>query len=355
MYIGLFDQDLLLNPNSFIPSLELMKYAYYFKKNKNIVKMFYDANENKPYDKIILNNNTGLNNTIPKLLLLDNRVIWVGKTFFGGRYSLLPKEIEESFADKSIYQSFFEKNKGCFSKKQKENLSSFLNNGFPCRLTFDNQLIFDLDKISSTENKLYLYDDNFFEYPSFREILSKFHFLKAITFINPQKISDLDLFFKMQQDNIKFHGWKNKQVAIYTGNLNKKDFFKNYKYFNRKFNLSFPDDPKEEVLEYFLIKQLILKGNYFLFGAAKNHKIFLSPNQNLNYNYDSVLLKIIEYYCKFTRATGKSKDMNFYSFVKKENKSLEKEVYFYGKKEPELNKIFSANLKKISEAGVWLL
>lgn len=76
MYIGLFDQDLLITPNTFIPSLELMKYSYYYKTNKNIVKMIYDANAISPFDKVIVSSNVKSKSYLPKILMTNPKVEW---------------------------------------------------------------------------------------------------------------------------------------------------------------------------------------------------------------------------------------------------------------------------------------
>ena len=155
MYIGLFDQDLLVTPNTFIPSLELMKYSYYYKMNKNIVKMIYDANAISPFDKVIVSSNIRHKLYLPKLLMTNPKVEWIGTTFFNA-YSRLPFEIENCEADKSIYETFYRKNKDNFSNKQKSKLGTFLNSGVAYRLTHNGEIIFDYEKVIVNKNKIYL-------------------------------------------------------------------------------------------------------------------------------------------------------------------------------------------------------
>ena len=219
MYIGLFDQDLLLYPNMFIPSLELMKYSFYYKKEKNIVKMFYDANESSPYDKIILNSNFNDRENFPKIMVLNPKVEWVGKTFFGGQYHRLPKEVEICEGDKSIYQSFFDKNKNHFRKNQLIRINCFLKNGSPYRLTHKGEIIFDCDKLKNSNKKLYLYDEEIFENQEIFDILSKYKNEKEIIFLESQRVEDFDLFIKINQNLPKILSWKDRPSIVYEGNL----------------------------------------------------------------------------------------------------------------------------------------
>ena len=353
MYIGLFDQDLLLYPNIFIPSLELMKYSFYYKKEKNIVKMFYDANESSPYDKIILNSNFNNRENFPKIMVLNPKVEWVGKTFFGGQYHRLPKEVEICEGDKSIYQSFFDKNKNHFRTNQLIRINRFLKNGSPYRLTHKGEIIFDCDKLKNSNKKLYLYDEEIFENQEIFDILSKYKNEKEIIFLESQRVEDFDLFIKINQDLPKIHSWKDRPSIVYEGNLDFKTFIKNYQIFNHIFCLGIPNNYNSEPIFYFAREQLIEKANYFFYALSKDKKIFLVPNQTLSKDNDMV--KLLNHFCSFTRLAGKTSDFNFYDFLNKRNKNALPIANEYGRLDRALNKIFKANLNTIHNIGVWAI
>lgn len=354
MYIGLFDQNLLIYPNAFIPSLELMKYSYYFKRQNNIVRMFYDANEVEQYDKVIVSNDSNKENSFPKLMILNPKVEWIGKLFFNGEYHRLPLDIELSEADKSIYEPYFFKNKNVFGSNQRERLNSFLKSGSAYRLTHNGEIIYDLEKIKNQSEKIYLYDKNIFDCKNPFEIFSILNNKKSV-FIETQRTNNYDYFLKFIKDYPETTGWgKDNPVIAYYGKISKRDFKKEFINFSRKFVFGVSDFCNEKPLTYFAKEELITKANYFLYGISKDKKIIFVTNPKLE-NYNNEMLKILNCFCSFTRICGKTTNMNFYDYSKKRGSIIHASVKELGKQDKELNKIFSANINTIHETGVWLI
>ena len=353
MYIGLFDQDLLVTPNTFIPSLELMKYSYYYKMNKNIVKMIYDANAISPFDKVIVSSNIRRKLYLPKLLMTNPKVEWIGTTFFNA-YSRLPFEIENCEADKSIYETFYRKNKDNFSNKQKSKLGTFLNSGVAYRLTHNGEIIFDYEKVIVNKNKIYLYDEDIFSCQEILKQIPKFQTERGICFLKPQKIYDFDIFLKSKSDFPKCYPYSNSSpIFIYVGELTKKEFIKHYLDLSPSYCLGITDKKRDnESWNDFGFRQFLTLGNYYFYSISKKRKITFVKNPNVPDDSDGV--KLLNGLCRLTRIGTPSSDYNLYQFLKKDGYMIDK-IYNKYRFDSPVNKILTANLKQICQCGVWVL
>lgn len=352
MYIGLFDQDLLVTPKTFVPSLELMKYSYYYKMNNNIVKMVYDANAISPFDKVIVSSNLKGKRNLPRLLMANPKVEWTGTAFFK-TYSRLPKEIETCNADKSIYEPFYRKNKNNLSCEQIAKLNPFFNIGAAYRLTHKGEIIFDYEKVIEDRSKIYLYDEDIFSCPEILEQIPKFKTNHGICFIKTQIVSDFDTFLKTKKEfpGLTFYS-SNSPILVYNGELTKKDFLNHYLDLSRLYCLMIPSNRQSnESWNEFGLRQFLILGNYYFYSMARGHKITFVPNPNLPLDSDGT--KLLNCLCRFTRICGFSTNTNFYQFVNKvwpNMKICDKYKY-----DSSLNRIFSANLKQVCQCGVWIL
>lgn len=354
MYIGLFDQDLLISPNTFVPSLELMQYSSYYKKQGNIVKMFYNANETEPFDKVILSSNVKNKNYLPKVMMMNPKVEWIGTAFYGIHHRP-PREIETCDADKTIYESFYEKNKNKFSGKQAERLNRFFS-GSHYRFTHNGEIIFDYEKAIRDDKRIYLYDEDI---PSCQQVfwdLKNCKLNSTITFLLPQKLNNLDDFLKAQSELPKLYSYNpNAPAIVLCGELKKQDFLKNQLKFSSVYAISIPDKKREnESWSDFGIRHFIDKGNFFFYSIAKGRKIFIHKNPNVPFDSDGV--KLFNELCIFSRFATKSSNLTFFNFLSTRGTGTKsREICNKYKSNPSLRKLFFANLNEIYQSGVWIL
>lgn len=356
MYVGIVDQNFLLYPNSFIPSLELMKCASYYKKRGDIVKMVYDINNISQFDIILLITCNPSSSNFPKLLISNPKVQWIGAkdNCDSLSYNKLPDEIENCLSDKTIYKSFFEKNINNFTKKQKEKLSSFFKNGNAYRLSHNGKIIFDFDKIEKNSDKIYIYDKNIFFSKDFFNQVEKYNLSNRLVFLETQFTNNFED-FKAAKKIIPFaRAWGDKVVFAYTGPINKKTFLQNFDLFANGYYLSLENYNNQQSLPNFLMQEIIKKGNFFFYSIAKGKKIKIVDNYELNgCNLDEY--RVLKYFCRFTKVSGKASDINFYTALKKDRPVIYQLAKKVGKRNSKANRIFQANIKTISELGVWVL
>ena len=353
MYIGLFDQDLLITPNTFIPSLELMKYSYYYKTNKNIVKMIYDANAISPFDKVIVSSNVKSKSYLPKILMTNPKVEWIGKAFFNS-YSRPPLEIESCEADKSIYEAFYKKNKNNFSLKQQNKLGPFVNLGSAYRLTHNGKIIFDYEKVIANKNKIYLYDEDIFSCLEIIEQIPKFQTEHGICFLKSQKIYDFETFLKTKSDFPRCSAYTiTSPMFIYVGELTKKEFLNHYMDLSYSYALGVTNKKRDnESWNDFGFRQFLTLGNYYFYSISKKHKFTLVKNPNIPNNSDGV--KLLNCLCRLSRVGTPSSDYNLYQCLKKDGYAMD-ELYKKYRFDSAVNRILSTNLRQISQCGVWVL
>lgn len=354
MYVGLFDQDLLISPNTFVPSLELMQYSSYYKREGNVVKMFYNANETDPFDKIILSSNVKSKSFLPKLMMMNPKVEWIGTAFYGAHHRP-PKEIEICESDATIYEAFYEKNKMKFSNKQRERLGKFLD-GAHYRFTHQGEIIFDYKKVMKEDRKIYLYDENIFSCSDVFWDLKNFNAPAGIVFLNPQRVENFDDFLKAKRDMQKLYSYhSNAPAIVYDGELEKKDFVNNQTIFSSVYAIGIPNQKKDnESWSDFGFRHFISKGNFYFYSIAQGRKIFIHKNPNIPSDSDGV--KLFNHLCFFSRITTRSSNLTFFDFLLTRGSGINaRELCKKYKSNPSLRRLFFANLNEVYKSGVWLL
>lgn len=101
MSIALYDADFVKWGEKVPYSYTLMKYAAYYKKHHEIVKLITDLNRADKYSKLIYNQDT--TDELDRRALSHKDVIFSGLRFDGGVQKPLPPEVEKCAADASIY------------------------------------------------------------------------------------------------------------------------------------------------------------------------------------------------------------------------------------------------------------
>lgn len=196
MYIGIFDQDLILTPSKFCPSLEIMKISYYHKKKGDIVEFVLSFEDTEKYDILYLSRESLSQKDFPSSFLLQKNLQWVGRGFTGN-YVKLPDEIEHSPPDKTFYSTYVMTHKDvfslrsytCFTKKIL-NPSSIL-----LRITNGEKLLIDYTKLNYHNQKIILYDYDFYSSPHAMAIYDYFTSRgNELIFIHKSVIEGLDNF-----------------------------------------------------------------------------------------------------------------------------------------------------------------
>lgn len=363
MYVGLYDYDLVNYPNYFFPSIELMKYAGFYKANNSFVKMLYSLDSLEGLDILIIRKDFNSffrmkeknKKVIEEFAYLEfsGQIIYVGNCF-GIERGTLPLEVVAADCDNLIYEDFINLNKVNFSKKQKERVGCFIKNGFPVQITQKGKVVYDYTKIIPNPQKdVFIYDDNLFKNDKAFEILDYLQGFRKIKFIVPQFIDSYEIFSRLKIYKGKISGIQEKKAIIYFGPINKQQFLNVYQLFNSGINLSCESLKKGEDINNHFRNQFIDKGNLFLYGISLDKRVFVVPTKNEE--IDNIYISLFNHLCSFTRISGKTSDINFFDFLKK--RVSEKKFNSYTNilnSDYQLKKIANANLKAVHEAGLWV-
>lgn len=94
MYVGLYDQDLVLGKTKVFPSLEMMLISSYYKKD-GIVEMIYDLKDIERFDKVYVNRNRTAQDTIPYEIFYNPKITWFGEGITGSYVAIDKKFYKE--------------------------------------------------------------------------------------------------------------------------------------------------------------------------------------------------------------------------------------------------------------------
>lgn len=196
--IGLLDFDLLTRSSKslYIPNLEIMKLATYFKfEEKQFCRlMSLDETELSAYDKIYFFSEQE-NIEIPLPFRRVKNVIFGGTTFSKGKYFPFENELIDYTLPKTfIYKDFLNQkyNEGIKSKE----IDNFLDSGYYRIYAGKNKL--PMPAIAK-KKRIYIYDREFF-YPDWRETLEKLSNKNPSTIfrVHPIFCSKLSNFFEIR-------------------------------------------------------------------------------------------------------------------------------------------------------------
>lgn len=355
MYVGLIDLDMLVYPNNFTPSFELMQYSTFYKQQNNIVKMVYDINNVSNFDKIILvNYNPRIH--IPKTLLSDPRVEWFGEHFYSAEIRL-PKEVEKCEMDKLIYEPFILKNKNKFTAKQRDRLIMFLSSHMlPYKLTFKDEIIFDYRKVFKRKEDILLYDKNLFSCEEVTDSFLKEVENKPFYLTYSQPVYDFDTFLRIVKNINNFRFFKANRKIGCCCDLDKKTFMENYNLFENKtaLGISLKKD-NNETWENCYLRTFLKFINYFLYAISKGsilrcYKNFISENGEGFFEHQL----LVKFYF-FTNFASKNSDYSFGEYLCKNAQHLYKPlVKKYGRCSNIMRPI-NSNIKDVKNSGVWVI
>ena len=182
--IGLVDAD-LIDHGTRHPNLVLLKLSGYFKARGHSVELIEAFEAVPDYDIVFISCVFTFTNIPEGLLALPN-VVYGGTGFYEDGGENLPDEVEHFHPDYSLYQSFVEKQLA--SGRRRSQYADYLDYsiGFTTRGCFRkcsfcvNQKYDHAFKHSPVSEFLdedrpyiYLWDDNFFAFPGWREILDE--------------------------------------------------------------------------------------------------------------------------------------------------------------------------------------
>jgi len=197
MLVGLVDLDLIKKIDGCYPSIELMKYSSYYKKQKDMVRLCTDLSNIDFYDLIIIRQENPKVNLSPKLLN-NPKVKLVGKGFFGKKKVLLPEQIFSCAPDYTLYSDFIERHKEEKWIKRFKRVCGYEL----MELYGKNCDMIPLLK-STDKNTIALYDDGIINDPKLKRILDFFPD-KQILLMGTQKIYGIDELKRIDEEQ-KFH------------------------------------------------------------------------------------------------------------------------------------------------------
>lgn len=183
--IAVIDADLIGRKRHRFPNLACMKISAYYKKQGHKVELVttYDTTNN--YDKVFISKVFTDTPIDEEILKLPN-VEYGGTGFFFDKAPDLPYEIEHSFPDYTLYNSFVNElmANGTSRNEVKEYLDysiGYLTRGCFRKCSFCVIKKYDRAEVHSpllefydpTRSKICLLDDNFFSHPKWQELLTE--------------------------------------------------------------------------------------------------------------------------------------------------------------------------------------
>ena len=271
MYIGILDQDILLFPKDFRPSLEVMKISAYHKKKGDVVEFSLTFENSDKYDIFYVSRDLLTQKDFPSEYMLQDNLVWVGRGFTG-KYIRLKDEIEQSEPDRTFYTTFIQTHKKMFKRKILTTITNkILNPSYVIlRITDGDDLLLDYKKLTYKNEKIILFDFDFFDSCHAIDILNYLHSRGNQVFIlNPCFVRNLELFHQI--------GGRIKSIdAAYAGVyyvanelISTTSILKHIDDFNHGCGLYMFWDEREKVSR----KNIITMLNLYLLGVSKGKKI----------------------------------------------------------------------------------
>ena len=128
MYVGLFDQDLILSGTKVYPSLEIMLLSAYYKK-QGIVEIIGSLEDINKFDKVYINRNRKSIATLPPQLFTNPKIEWFGSGITGN-FVPLEKKFYSEFPDRTVYQNFYQTFLKDYSARKKTIIGKMLNSEY---------------------------------------------------------------------------------------------------------------------------------------------------------------------------------------------------------------------------------
>lgn len=270
MYIGIFDQDILLNPAKFCPSLELMKLSYYHKRRGDIVEFVLSFEDSEKYDILYLSRESLSQKDFPSSFLLQSNLQWVGRGFTGN-YVKLPEEVEHSPPDRTFYSTFVKTHENVFTTRTKNQIvRKILSEDFVLlRITNGNELLIDYTKLNYSNQKIILYDYNFYNSSYAKEIFDYFTSRgNELLFLYSSQIKDLDLFVYYSSNSKAITDGRQALLLVHNDGIPITKLMKHIDCFNCYCGYHVPLNEKPTSR-----KALIAALNIYFYGASRNIKI----------------------------------------------------------------------------------
>ena len=353
MEIGIIDQDAFSIPiKDFIPNLEVMKISSYYKKNKNIVSLLLNLEDNERYSKLFLRKDNPKSDYYSSLIL-DKRCSYGGLSFTNGIYAPLEDTIENSIPDISIYDNFFKRNfiGSAAIEKQKRILlnSNFIRlstDNINCNENFKNYLQ------TKSHTRVYVYDTNILNIKDSIEVLDSFPFgfYQKVYLIHPIKITSIE-----EAERLCSKKWYAPQEQIiFSKDLSNKEFkelCKVSKRFSSALNYKLGVDKSNNYGDIFLKNELIKILNRLIYIKIIGAKIKILVNKDIpNENYYHIF-KYLDHWIK----RGSSKD-SFSSHLKKFSKFERNRLIEIAENDSQLRELINVVPNNIKEkGGIWLL
>lgn len=355
--IGLVDFDLLTRSSKslYIPNLEIMKLATYFKFEEKQFCRLMSLNETElsTYDKIYFFSEQE-NIEIPLPFLRAKNVIFGGTAFSKGKYIPFENELIDYTLPKTfIYKDFLSQkyNEGIKTKE----INGFLDNGYYRIYAGKNKLP---PPAILKKKKIYIYDKDFF-YPDWRETLTQLSEKVPSTIIrvHPLTCTSLSTFFEIRN----FNRFSRKNEIILDLEVPYEDISRMFNKYEKKFladindssNVYLPLGKTLSTNNKYLENLVYTLNLLYSFWARKIPiKIkYIKPNLG-NYNPINNLSLLIENWSNFT--TENKKKTPLINRIKKG--TLEEEEYnFFLSYYPNMTDLFEQTFLDLNDRGYWRL
>ena len=350
MYVGLYDQDLILGKTKVFPSFEMMLLSSYYKK-EGVVELIFDLNDIDRFDLVYVNRNRTGKDSIPYKIFYEPKIRWFGEGITG-KFVSIEKQFYNHSPDKTLYKNYFLSNFEDYSSRKKMIIKKMLDPEFILlRITNGEELLIDLDKLNYKNRKIIVFDENIFLNPEYNKILQKLAG-NEVYFLNCQKCYDLEAFDFMIQNKFKPID-RNRRCVSYHGQLTNKKFLEIFPLLSSAYIIGIEKYSGNENVVPFIERQLIQKGNFVLYGRAHGKTIQIMDCPD-NSEIACPEYRILNRFCTFSQQTGRDADINFLTYSKNFGKIFT-ETKLKMCKNPFIYTIMNSNLKQIHYRGVWKL
>lgn len=353
MYIGLYDQNLSSSKERAFPNLEIMLLSSYYKK-RGVVELIPDLEDSLKYDLVYVNQEKKAVESVSERLFIQENINWFGRGVTGN-FIPLPKDFYLEIPDKNIYLKYFNFYFEKYSTRKKTIINKMLSPDFTLlKLTESEESLVPLEKIKYQNQKIILFDNDFFKNQSSFNYLEKLKSNKCY-FLNRQRTSNLNSFiFCLEND---FHPIdRNRTGVSYHGDLTNKDFLKIYPNLSIAFPLgvcNYDETSKNISPQSFYKRELIKKGNYFFYCRAHGKNVpIIDSSEN---NYSCPEKTILNRFCSYTQQIGLTSQINFLTYSKKFSKIFKETQQKMMKEDDRFFTLFSTVPQKIYKRGVWKL
>ena len=350
MYVGLYDQDLILGKTKVFPSFEMMLLSSYYKKD-GIVELIFDLKDIDRFDLVYVNRNRSAKDTIPYEIFYNPKITWFGQGITG-KYIPIEKKFYKELPDRSLYKNYFLSFYNDYSTRKKTIIKKMLDHDYVLlRITNGDELLVDLEDINYINKKIILIDENIFLNQFYMEILNK---LKGnqVYFLNCQKCKDLKAFNFMIDNNFR-PADRNRRCVSYHGPLNNKDFIQLFPKLSSAYIIGIEAYSGNENSQTFILNQFIQKGKFVLYGRANNKTIQIMDSPD-NKEIACPEYSVLNRFCTFSQQTGLTANINFLTYSQRFGK-----IFIEARnkmcKNSEIYTIMNSNLNDIHKRGVWKL